>query len=65
MKTSQQQFQDEIEAFLTGFGFSPTVFGRDALGDPGFVFQIRAGRSPHLRTIDKVRAFMEKQEKTE
>lgn len=51
-------FSEEIDAYLTATGLSPTALGRMALGDPGFVFGLRNGRSPSLRTIDKVRAFM-------
>lgn len=53
-------FKAEVEAFLERKGIEPTTFGRDALKDPNFVIDLRAGRSPHLRTIEKVRAFMRK-----
>jgi hypothetical protein len=33
--------------------------GRFAIGDTGFVLELRRGRSPRLRTVDKVLAWME------
>jgi len=48
-----------IEKFLTDSGLSPTVFGRKALNDPNFVFDLRAGkRSPSMRTVEKIHAFI-------
>jgi hypothetical protein len=35
-----------------------SLFGRSALKDPNFVFDLRKGRCPNLRTIQRVRAFM-------
>lgn len=53
-----------IEEFLSSSGMSPTVFGRKALKDPNFVFDLRSGkRSPSLRTAEKIYAFIEAQKK--
>lgn len=49
---------DEIEAFLEAAGMSPTAFGTQALNDPPFVAQLRAGRDVKMSTVEKVRAFM-------
>jgi hypothetical protein len=38
-------------------------FGRDALGDPRFVFDLRAGREPRLATVRRVLSYMEKEAK--
>jgi len=51
-------FRTEIETFLTDQEMDPTAFGRRALNDPNFVFDIRDGRSPSAKTIDRARAFM-------
>lgn len=56
--TLQSDFSDEVEAFLKASALSPSRFGRDALGDPGFVAELRRGRCPNLRTIEKARAFI-------
>jgi hypothetical protein len=54
-----EAFAAEIEAFLMGQGMDPATFGRRALNDPNFVFDVRSrGRCPNLRTIDRVREFM-------
>lgn len=53
-----EKFRAEVEDFLTDTGMNPTAFGKTVLGDPGFVFQLREGRSPHVATIDKVHEFM-------
>jgi sulfate adenylyltransferase subunit 2 len=55
-----QLFLAEIEAHLTASSTDATSFGRQVLGDPSFVFDLRKGRSPSTRTIEKVRAAMAK-----
>lgn len=52
------QFRDHVEAFLAATGFKPTEFGRQAVGDPSFVLNLRRGRSPRLATADKVMTFI-------
>ena len=51
-------FVREVEAFLTVTGVKPSVFGLEAAGDPSFATRLRAGASPCLRTVDRVRAWM-------
>lgn len=36
-----------------------TRFGREAVSDPRFVFDLRRGREPRPQTIERVRAFLE------
>lgn len=49
----------DIEAYLVRTGMNATQFGLQALNDPRFVFDLRAGeRSPQAKTIDRVRDFM-------
>ena len=52
------QFLHEVEAFLAETGMTPPTFGRQSAGDGQFVAELRDGRSPTLRTVDKVRGFM-------
>jgi len=47
------------EKFLRRNDTAPTRFGRDAVGDPRFVFDLRNGRDPRPRTIARVRAYLE------
>lgn len=58
MDTIAQTFLTDIEAFIAESDIDPTTLGKQALGDPSFVFDLRKGRSPSARTMDKVRAWM-------
>ena len=52
-------FVAEVEAFLECTGMDPGAFGREAVGDPGFVRRLRAGRTTTLEAVDRVTAFIE------
>ncbi|HWJ70364.1 MAG TPA: hypothetical protein VNS79_09985 [Sphingobium sp.] len=47
-----------IETFLRRTGMAPTRFGRDAVRDPRFVFDLRNGREPGARTRRRIEHFM-------
>jgi 2,4-dienoyl-CoA reductase-like NADH-dependent reductase (Old Yellow Enzyme family) len=47
-----------IEAFLRSTDTPATRFGREAVRDPRFVFDLRLGREPRPETEAKVRAFL-------
>ena len=49
----------EVEKFIRSQDIAPTRFGRDAVGDPRFVFDLRRGREPRPSTVDRVRQFLE------
>ena len=49
----------QVENFLRQSDVAPTRFGRDAVGDPRFVFDLRKGRDPRPQTIARVRAYLE------
>lgn len=49
----------DVEKFLKVSNTPATRFGREAMGDPRFVFDLRNGREPGVRTINRVRAFLE------
>lgn len=59
MRTISEQFLARVEGFLDATGFKPSEFGRQAVGDPNFVLNLRRGRSPKLATADRVLAFIE------
>lgn len=42
-----------IESFLRDTGMAPTRFGRDAVRDPRLVFDMRNGREPTPKMIQK------------
>ena len=58
MATLAEQFNTRLNAFLEETGMSPTTLGMRAVGDPNLLRQIGRGRSPSLRTADRVLAFM-------
>lgn len=45
---------DRIERHLKETHMSATRFGRRAVGDPRFVLDLRLGRRPRRRTLEKV-----------
>lgn len=49
----------EVERFLRRSQTAPTRFGREVVGDPRFVFDLRRGREPRQRTVSRVRQFLE------
>jgi hypothetical protein len=49
----------EVEKFLRQSEIAPTRFGRNAMGDPRFVFDLRNGRDPRPGTVARVRAYLE------
>ncbi len=58
MGSSADAFLSEIDAFLARERAAPSTFGRAAMGDPNFVRELRAGRAPSLRLVDRARAYM-------
>jgi len=55
---NHDEFRREIEDFLKRTGMKQSRFGREALGDPGFVSRIRSGKDVTLGTIQKCSEFM-------
>lgn len=49
----------EVEKFLRRCDIPPARFGRDVVGDPRFVFDLRNGRDPRPRTIARVLEYLE------
>ena len=49
----------EVENFLRSAKVPPARFGREVMGDPRFVFDLRNGREPRPRTIERIRRFLE------
>jgi hypothetical protein len=58
MESSADAFLSEIETFLARERAAPSTFGRAAVGDPNFVSELRCGRAPSLRLVDRARAYM-------
>ena len=53
------QLLAEITAYCEATGMSRTAFGACAVNDPSFVSDLEAGRECRMRTISRVRRFME------
>jgi hypothetical protein len=51
-----------IEQYLKARRMPPARFGREAVGDPCFVFDLRDGRIPRERTAAKVCAYIDRAE---
>jgi len=49
----------EVEKFLRQNDTPATRFGREAVGDPRFVFDLRKGRDPRPTTVARVLAYLE------
>ena len=50
---------DRIEMHLISHRISATRFGRRAVGDPRFVLDLRLGRRPRRRTLERLNAYLE------
>nr|WP_255573966.1 hypothetical protein [Erythrobacter sp. SCSIO 43205] len=49
---------ERIEKHLKENHISATRFGRRAVGDPRFVLDLRMGRRPRRRTIERLDAYL-------
>lgn len=47
-----------IEAHCAASGMSKSAFGTSSVGDPRFVDDLRDGREPRRKTVNKVLAFI-------
>lgn len=53
------QLLQRIERYLKRSGTPPTRFGREAVHDPRFVFDLRNGREPRPATAHRVAAYLD------
>jgi hypothetical protein len=56
--TSAEAFLKDIERFLKRTGMKPTAFGKEAVGDGNFVTDLREGRAPSLRLVERVNSYI-------
>ena len=52
---------ERVESYLKYHRMPPARFGREAVGDPCFVFDLRDGRVPRARTVARVDAYIARQ----
>lgn len=50
---------DRVEAHLASTGIPASRFGKEAVGDPSFVSDLRGGREPRSRVAARVLEFIE------
>lgn len=55
----------DIDRFLRKTGMAPTSFGRAAVNDPRFVFDLRRGREPGAKVRARTRAFITAQRRSD
>lgn len=53
---------DRIDRYLRLTKTTPSRLGRDAVGDPNFVTNLRDGRKPRPATLERVIDFLERAE---
>ena len=51
-----------IEIYLRRTNMPPARFGRDAVGDPSFVLDLRNGREPRQTTVARVQGWLDRRE---
>lgn len=49
---------EQIEVYLERARIAPSRFGRIVVGDPRFVDDLRQGRRPRRRTLERVQAYL-------
>ena len=52
-----------IERYVRARRIPPSRFGRDAMGDPQFLFDLRDGRALRQRTVRKLSAYLDRVER--
>jgi hypothetical protein len=53
---------DRIDHYLRATRSTPSRLGRNAMGDPNFVANLRDGRQPRPSTLERVIAYIEREE---
>lgn len=54
----------KVEKHIKERRMPPTRFGREAVGDPRFVFDLRAGREPRSATVARVERYIIRSDRT-
>lgn len=57
-KTTRELLIERIEEHLSEKGLTATEFGKQAMSDPNFVFDLRDGRNPQIGTLDRVNEYI-------
>lgn len=62
IRDEEKELRRRIELYLRRTKLAPSRFGLEALGDPGFVFGVRAGRKVRDRTAERVHAWLDEKD---
>jgi len=54
----------EIDAFLAREGMTQTDFGLLSIGDPNLYRHLKKGRNPRLGTMDRIRSFLNRPQRS-
>ncbi len=61
--TTLAEFKATLEAHLKATDTPPSRFGKEVLGDPSFVIDIRKGRKPNLESVERVMKAIDRTKK--
>ena len=56
---NETELLQRIDGFLERHAMAPTTFGRKATGEPQLIDSIRKGRSPSLKVVNRLVAFID------
>lgn len=56
---TEAELLTRIRSFLERHDMAPTTFGRKATGEPQLISSLEGGRSPSLKIVQRVMAFMD------
>jgi len=62
IRDEDKELRRRIELYLRRTKIAPSRFGLEALGDPGFVFGLRAGRAVREKTAGRVHAWLDEKD---
>ena len=65
IRSTQLILIEQIDAYLRLTKMSASRLGRDALGDPQFVFQLRDGREPRSSTVNRMLDYLQQNDPRE
>lgn len=59
---TDQELLDGIDRFLKRHDMAATRFGSEATGEPQLLSSIRGGRSPSLKLLQRLKAYMDRKD---
>ena len=59
MTNPTEEIATEIDEFLSRTGMPPSAFGWGAIGDPNLVRHLKAGRELKIKTVLRIKKFID------